>query len=69
MYENLKTVLHRRNITLKQFAEIIGVSEKTAWSRLKGDTDFTLPEFKKTCALLYEFDADYLFSQQDVQSA
>lgn len=64
MHENLKTVLHRRNITLKQYVDFIGVSEKTVWNKLKGNNDFTVPEFKKTCVLLPKFNADYLFSQE-----
>lgn len=68
MYENLKTVLRRRHITLKQYADFIGVSEKTAWNKLKGNNDFTLPEFKRTCMLLPEFNADYLFLQ-DINNA
>lgn len=64
MYSNLKNVLYQKNIAIKQYAEFLGVSEKTAQNKLKGVTDFTYPEFKKTCTLLFpEYNADYLFAE------
>ena len=64
MYLNLKCVLYQKNIAIKQYAEFLGVSEKTAQNKLQGVTDFTYPEFKKTCAvLLPEYNADYLFAE------
>lgn len=64
MYSNLKDVLYRKNITIKQYAAFLGVSEKTVQNKLQGITAFTYPEFKKTCMLLLsEYNADYLFAE------
>ncbi len=63
MYSNLKNMLYRKNITIKQYADFLGISEKTAQNKLQGITAFTYPEFKKTCTLLFpEYNADYLFA-------
>lgn len=68
MYSNLKNVLYQKNITIKQYAEFLGVSEKTAQNKLQGITAFTYPEFKKTCTLLLpEYNADYLFGEDTSQ--
>jgi len=68
MYSNLKYVLYQKNIAIKQYAEFLGVSEKTVQNKLQGITDFTYPEFKKTCTLLLpEYNADYLFTEDNVQ--
>lgn len=64
MYYNLKNALHQKGITIKQYAEFLGVGEKTVQNKVKGATDFTYPEFKKTCSLLFpEYNADYLFKE------
>lgn len=63
MYSNLKTALRQKGILNKQYAEFLGISEKTAKNKLNGITDFTYREFKKTCVLLSEYNADYLFAE------
>lgn len=63
MFTNLRTALYRKGISVKQYAEFLGVGEKTVQNKMKGETDFTYPEFKKTCSLLLpEYNADYLFT-------
>lgn len=63
MFRNLKVALDQKNISIKQYAEFLGVGEKTIQNKLKGVTDFTYPEFKKTCTFLFpEYCADYLFA-------
>ena len=64
MLNNLRMALCRKGISVKQYAEILGVGEKTAQNKLVGKTDFTYPEFRKTCALLFEYNADYLFATE-----
>lgn len=65
MYSNLKNILYQKNIAVKQYAEFLGVSEKTAQNKLQGVTAFTYPEFKRTCTLLLpEYNADYLFATE-----
>lgn len=69
MFNNLKTALHQKGISIKQYAEILGVGEKTAQNKLTGKTDFTYPEFRKTCSLLFEYNADYLFAEKARETA
>lgn len=63
MFHNLKKALNAKNVSIKAFAAVIGVCEKTAYNKINGDVEFTLSEamtIKKE--LLPEFDFDYLFS-------
>ncbi len=64
MFANLRTALQRKGISLKQYAEVLGIGEKTVQNKLTGKTDFTYPEFRKTCTLLFEYNADYLFAEE-----
>ncbi len=63
MYKNLLSVLRAKGISNKQLAEILGVSEKSVDNKINGRTDFTLPEFQKTCILLKEYDGSWLFEK------
>lgn len=70
MYANLKNVLYQKGITIKRYAEFLGIGEKTAYNKLTGITDFTYPEFRKTCTILLpEYSADYLFKENDTKTA
>lgn len=53
MYANLKNVLYQKGIAIKQYAEFLGIGEKTAHNKLTGITDFTYSEFRKTCTILF----------------
>lgn len=65
MYSNLRNTLYQKNIAIKQYADFLGVSQKTAQNKLQGITAFTYPEFKRTCTLLLpEYNADYLFATE-----
>lgn len=62
MYSNLIKLLRDKNIPMKDFSLLLGVSEKTAYNKLQGVTDFTLMEVKKISKCLFsEYDFDYLF--------
>lgn len=64
MFTNLRTALFQKGISMKQYAEFLEVGEKTVQNEMKGVTDFTYPEFKRTCSLLLpEYNADYLFTE------
>lgn len=66
MLNNLKTELRKKGISIKLYAEFLGVSEKTAQNKINGITDFSYPEFKKTCVMLFpEYNPDYLFATED----
>lgn len=64
MFDNLRTTLFQKGISMKQYAELLGVGDKTIQNKMTGKTDFTYPEFKKTCTLLSEYNADYLFTEK-----
>ena len=63
MYKNLAAVLKSKNITNKQLATVLGISEKSVDNKLAGRTDFTLSEYQKTCILLKEYDGNWLFEK------
>lgn len=66
MYRNLVKILQEKKITIKAYAEFLGVSEKTAQNKIKLKTDFTLGEAKKTCTYICpEYKMDYVFEVTD----
>lgn len=67
MFTNLRATLLAKGISMKQYAEILGVGDKTIQNKMAGKTDFTYPEFKKTCTLLSEYNADYLFTEKEAK--
>lgn len=63
MYKNLRDILTTKRISIKNYAEFLGVTEKTVLNKINEDTDFTYPEYRKTCKLLLpEYSPDYLFA-------
>ena len=62
-YKNLDYALHAEGISQKDFARIIGVSEKTAYNKINGKCPFTVPEYKKTCTLFPKYDKNWLFDE------
>lgn len=67
MFDNLRAILIQKGISMKQYAELLGVGDKTIQNKMAGKTDFTYPEFKKTCILLSEYNADYLFAEKEAK--
>lgn len=66
MYKNLRNALYQKNVSIKSYAEFLGVNVKTVQNKLSGVTDFTYPEFQKTCKILFpEYNTDYLFAEDD----
>lgn len=66
MLRNLKNALDSKNISVKAFSCVLGVSEKTAWNKLNGETDISWPEARKTkMELLPEYDFEYLFATDE----
>lgn len=62
MLVNLKKALDSKGITLRAYAAVLGVTEKTAWNKINEETPLTYPEARKTkMELLPEYDSDYLF--------
>lgn len=62
MKSNLQEALRKKGITIKEYAEFLGISEKSVNNKLSGKTDFRYREFLKTCSLLFpEYNSQYLF--------
>lgn len=63
MYVNLRNKLNDKGITIKAYAEFLGISEKTVQNKLNGVTGFTLLEAKKTKEIIFpEYDMCYIFA-------
>lgn len=63
MLLNLKRCLDMKGISYKAYGAILGISEKSAWNKVNGKTDITLPEATVTKKELFpEYDFDYLFA-------
>ena len=62
MFKNLKKILDDKGITIKAYADFLGVSEKTAHNKIQGKTDFSYTEVAKTCAIICpEYRLEYAF--------
>lgn len=69
MYKNLLEILKKKKITMKTYAEFLGVSEKTVQNKVYGRTEFTLREATKTCSLLMpEYKLDFVFEKAEVET-
>lgn len=63
MLVNLKKALDAKGISLKVYAAVLGISEKSAWNKVNEETVITYPEAKTTKKELFpEYDFDYLFA-------
>ena len=63
MLKNLKDALDHKNIKYKSVAELIGKTEKTVYSKINEDTEFTLQEILRIQKFLFpEYDLYYLFA-------
>lgn len=70
MYKNLLEILHKKKITMKAYAEFLGVSEKTAQNKVYGRTEFTLSEATKTCSFIApEYKLDFIFERVEAAAA
>lgn len=68
MLANLKKALDNKGITLRAYAAVLGVSEKTAWNKIREETPITYPEARKTKKELFpEYDSEYLFESVNIE--
>ena len=64
MFKNLRQVLTDKGITMKAYAEFLGVTEKTLQNKMNGITEFTYGEVERTSKfLLPQYRVDYLFAR------
>lgn len=59
----LKQALDARGITQKSCAELLGITEKTLYNKMTGNTEFTYNEVKRLRAFLPEYNIDYLLTE------
>lgn len=66
MFDNLTEALQKKNVSIKSYAEFLGVTEKTARNKINGVTEFYYREVEKTCRILFpEYNMGYLFSAKE----
>lgn len=65
MLTNLKKALDSKNISMKAYAAVLSISEKSVWNKINEETPFTYPEAQKTKTELFpEYDIAYLFKSE-----
>lgn len=65
MLANLKKALDAKGVSLRAYAAVLGITDKTLWNKINEETDFTYPEVRKTkMDVLPEYDIDFLFRPQ-----
>lgn len=68
MLKNLKKALDNKGISLRAFAVILNVSEKTVWNKINEETPFTYPEVAKTMKEIFpEYSITYLFASEKAE--
>ena len=62
MLNNLKKVLDAKGITVRAYAKVLGVDERTIQNKIRGRNPFTYQEAVATKKELFpEYDLEYLF--------
>lgn len=56
----LKRLLEGKDLPLKAYAKILGISYKTFYNKLSGESEFSISEFQKLKEILPEYDVLYL---------
>lgn len=62
----LKRVLEDKGCSMKEYSGILGISEKSLYNKLYGNSEFTVGEFQRLKTLLPEYDVLYLIEQESV---
>lgn len=66
MLNNLKSALKAKGYSYRYVAKLLGISEKSVYSKLNGQTEFVLCEIVKIKTfLLPEYNFEYLFETDD----
>ena len=60
MFPNLNAELARKGIKREKFAELLGISGRTAANKLCGKSEFTLSEIKNISKVFPGMSMDYL---------
>lgn len=68
IYPNLIREMMSRNITAATIASVIEVSTSAVYRRLRGETDWKLPEVIRLCQFFDNSNASELFLRLDIKS-
>lgn len=64
MFKNLRQALADRNMTMKAYADFLGVTEKTLQNKMNGVTEFTYDEVDRTARFIFpQYKISYLFER------
>lgn len=65
MFKNLRQALADRNMTMKAYADFLGVTEKTLQNKMNGVTEFTYDEVDRTARFIFpQYKISYLFERK-----
>lgn len=65
MLKNLRTALDNKGITIRAYAAVLGISEKSVQNKINEVTPFTYPEAMKTMKDVFpEYNSAYLFEAE-----
>lgn len=59
----IRNALNSKGISMKGCAEILGISEKSLYNKISGNTDFMYKEVQKLSSVLPEYNMEYLLSE------
>lgn len=65
----LKRVLDAKGMTMKGSASLLGISEKTLYNKITGDSEFTYGEVRKLRVMLPEYNIDFLLTDERVKDS
>lgn len=66
MAKGIKKAMQSKGITIEAVAAILGIHRNSASNKVNGETPFTVDEaFKLKSTLFPEYDADYLFADDE----
>ena len=69
MLKNLDQAIKNKGITLKGYAAVLGISEKSAWNKVNEVTELTYKEARITKENLFpEFDSNWLFASDSLNT-
>ena len=67
--QNLKAEMARRNLTSEKLAQLIGMRPNTLRQKIRGNTEFTIPEAQAIKKVFTGLTIDYLFEKGEQSDA
>lgn len=61
----IRRALDARGISVKACADLLGISEKTLYNKMAGNTDFLYGEVRKLSSILPEYNIEYLLTEEE----